>query len=229
MRDLKRTATVSGILFIIATAAGVLSVALLGSILDPEGLLDSVAADEGMVLAAALASLILAGAVIAIPVVMYPVLREDSEGVARGYLAARLAEGMIIIAGAISLLMLVTVSQESVESGGEAVFGATGTALVAAHDWTDVIGTQLVFGITALILNASMFRTLLVPRFISVWGLIGAALAICSSLAIVLLDLDPFATTSILFFLPIAIQEMVMAVWFIVKGFNPESINVGTA
>lgn len=217
----KRTATTVGILFIIATMAAAISVALIGSILDPQGILDNVAADDTNVVLAVLFDLVLAGAVIAIPVVMFPVLKQQSEGVARGYFAARLLEGMVIVLGAIVLLTLVTVSRESADVvDGATEFASIGSALVAARDWTDLIGTQLVFGVTALILNLSMFRSLLVPRFISIWGLIGAALAIVSTLSIMLLDLDPFSTASIVLLLPIAVQEMVMAIWFIVKGFN---------
>ncbi len=217
----KRTATTVGILFIIATMAGVISVALIGSILDPQGILDNVAADDTNVVLAVLFDLVLAGAVIAIPVVVFPVLKQQSEGVARGYFAARLLEGMVIVLGAIVLLTLVAVSRETADVVDSATeFGSIGSALVAARDWTDMIGTQLVFGVTALILNLSMFRSLLVPRFISIWGLIGAALAIVSTLSIMLLNLDPFSTASIVLLLPIAVQEMVMAIWFIVKGFN---------
>lgn len=222
----KRTATTVGILFIIATMAGVISVALIGSTLDPQGILHNVAADETNVVLAVVFDLVLAGAVIAIPVVMFPVLKQQSEGVARGYFAARMVEGVVIALGAIALLTLVTVSRESVDVVGATEFGSIGTALVAARDWTDLIGTQLVFGVTALILNLSMFRSLLVPRFISIWGLVGAALAVVSSLSIVLLDLDPFATISIILLLPIAVQEMVMAIWFIVKGFNLSAVAV---
>ena len=226
----KTTARVVGILFIIATAAGAASAAVLGSILEAEGLLDGVAANEARVLVAVFLDLVLVGAVVAIPVVMFPILRKHTEGVARGYFAARMVEGMIIMAGAIALLTLATVSQESADlGGGSSVFGATGTLLLAVREWTDLIGTQLVFGVTALILNLSMFRSLLVPRFISIWGLIGATLAVVSSLSSMFLGLDPFSVTSIVLFLPIAIQEMVMAVWFIVKGFNLSAMGAESA
>ncbi|MGI9584108.1 MAG: DUF4386 domain-containing protein [Acidimicrobiia bacterium] len=214
----KRTATTVGLLFILATVAGVISVALLGSTLDTPVALENVAAAETDIVVAALFSLLLAAAVIAIPVLLFPILRLQSDRVARGYFAFRILEGVVIVLGAISLLTLVTVSQESAE--GASGFWAVGAALVAAHDWTDVVGTQLVFGVTALILNLSMFRSLLVPRFISIWGIVGAALVVFLSLAIILFDLDPFSTTSIILFLPIAVQEMVMAIWFIVKGFD---------
>lgn len=217
----KKTATTVGVLFVIATVAGAASAAVLGSILEAEGLLANVASNEGKVLAAVFLDLVLVGAVVAIPVVMFPILRQHTEGVARGYFAARMVEGIVIMAGAIALLTLVTVSQESADlGGGGSVFGATGTLLLTVRETTDLIGTQLVFGVTALILNLSMFRSMLVPRFISIWGLIGATLAVVSSLSSMFLGLNPFSTTSILLFLPIAIQEMFMAGWFIVKGFN---------
>jgi len=217
----KKTAVTVGVLFIIATVAGAASAAVLGSILEADGLLANVASNEGKVLTAVLLDLVLVSAVVAIPVVMFPILRQHSEGVARGYFAARMVEGMIIMAGAIVLLTLATVSQESADlGGGGSGFGATGTLLLTVRETTDLIGTQLVFGATALILNLSMFRSMLVPRFISIWGLLGATLAVGSSLSIMLLGFDQFSTTSILLFLPIAIQEMFMAGWFIVKGFN---------
>lgn len=221
MSQPKKTATIVGVLFIIATMAAAASVAVLGSILEAEGLLDNVASSEGKVLAAVFLDLVLVGAVIAIPVVMFPILRQHTEGVARGYFAARMVEGMIIMAGALALLTLVTVSQESADLGsGSSIFGATGTLLLVVREWTDLIGTQLVFGVTALILNLSMFRSMLVPRSISIWGLIGATLAIASGLSSMFLGLDPVSTTSIILLLPIATQEMFMAGWFIVKGFN---------
>lgn len=221
MNQAKKTASIVGALFIVATVAGVASAAVLGSILEAEGLLDNVASSEGKVLAAVFLDLVLVGAVVAIPVVMFPILAQHTEGVARGYFAARMVEGMVIMAGAIALLTLVTVSQESAGLGdGGSFFGATGTFLLAAREWTDLIGTQLVFGVTAFILNLSMFRSMLVPRFISLWGLLGATLAIASSLSSMFLGLDPFSAASIVLFLPIAIQEMVMAGWFIVKGFD---------
>jgi hypothetical protein len=75
-------------------------------------------------------------------------------------------EGIVILAGALSLLMLVSVSRESVEAAALNVSGlpAAGVTLVVARDWTDLVGTQLIFGVTALILNYSFYRSRLVPR-----------------------------------------------------------------
>lgn len=219
MQSTRGTARTVGILFIVATAAAALSSGLLGSILDHSDLYSSVSTNKTRVLVAVLLDLITAGAVVSIPVVMFPFLKQHKEGIARGYFAARAIEGVVIIAGAISLLTLVTLSKDFVAtSGAEGV----GTALVAVRDWTDLMGTQLVFSVTALILNYSLYQSRLVPRFISVWGLIGAALAMASSVSGLFTGLDPFSTTTLATFLPLALNEMVLAVWLIAKGFHLE-------
>ena len=76
-----------------------------------------------------------------------------------------------------------------------------------------------------------LYRSKLIPRFISAWGFIAAALLLVGS---VLIMFDAFAGISesgleLIFALPIAVNEMVLAVWLIVKGFNPSAIASGSA
>jgi hypothetical protein len=75
-------------------------------------------------------------------------------------------------------------------------------------------------------LNAILWRTRLVPRVISGWGILGAALLLLGSLlnSLALLpDLSP-VLFELLLTMPIAVQEMVLAVWLIAKGVaGPES------
>jgi hypothetical protein len=95
-----------------------------------------------------------------------------------------------------------------------------GALLLSAHDWAYVIGGQIVFSVSAIILNYVLFQARLVPRFISVWGLIGAVLILAGGISGMF---DLFAEASVVetvIFLPIAVQEMVLAVWLIAKGFN---------
>lgn len=219
----KRTARIVGVLFIIATVAAAAGVALLGSVLGEPDVLARVTANETRVIVAGLLDLVTAGCVVAIPVLLYPILKRHDERIALGYMASRLVEGIVIVFGAITLLSLMTVAQEAAAAGA-AGFAATGAFLEGARDWTDLVGTQVVFGLTALILNYSFYRSRIVPRFISVWGLLGAALIVASSLTAVALGLDPFSTLAIALALPIAINEMVLAVWLIVKGFNRSAL-----
>lgn len=220
----RRAAAIVGALFIVATAAASVSVALLDPILGASDLLGSVHSNTTQVLVAVLSDLVLVAAVVAIPILLFPYLEQHRIGVARGYLAARMVEGLVILVGAIVLATLVTVSRESVEAGASIPgYQAVGATLLAARDWTDLIGTQLVFGFTALVLNYSLFYSKLVPRFISVWGFIGALLAIGAGLW-GMLSVSSFGTMSIVPFLPIAVNEMVLAVWLIAKGFSQPAL-----
>lgn len=213
-----RKARIVGVLFIVATAAAAASVAALGSVLD--GPLSEVLTNETMVITAVLLDFITAGAVVAISLVLFSVLKRDNESLALSYVVTRALEGIVIVAGAVGLLSLLSVSQELSAVGKSEGLEATGTLLQGARDWTDLVGTQLLFAITALILNYSFYGTKLVPRWISIWGFAGAALALTVAIAGMFVGLDPLSTASVLSFLPIAINEMVLAVWLIVKGFS---------
>jgi hypothetical protein len=217
-----------GVLFITATVAAALSQVTLGSLLEDPADLASMAADENQMVIGALLDLVTAGAVAAIAVVLFPILRRDGATVAVGYFAARTIEAAVIIVGAISLLSLSAWSQQAVEAGAASTseYQALGDLLLAVRDFTDLIGTQIVFALTALILNYSMYRSQLVPRPISGWGLLAAPLALAAGVA-GLFGLSPFSTLSILLFLPIAVNEMVLAVWLIVKGFNLTAVEAG--
>lgn len=210
-----------GVLFIAATLASVLGLVLLGSTLDDPGYLTSAAAHETRVTIVALLDLTAAALIVAIAVMMFPVLNQHSARIALGYVVTRLVEATITVVGTIGLLSILTLSQEYEQTGGSnpSGFEPLGPVLLAVRDWTDAIGAQTAFALSALILNASLYQTRLVPRFISVWGLLGGALAAAAGL-VGLFSGDPFSTISIVLILPIAVNEMALALWLIVRGFT---------
>ena len=129
-----------------------------------------------------------------------------------------------MIVGSISLLTLLTLSQEFVEAGapGASYFQTLGIVLLAIRDWAFLIGSGLMWSLSALILNVLLYQSKLVPRWLSVWGLAGAALSLANYLP------QFFGIDSIeILFLPIAVQEMVFAIWLIVKGLNSSAIASG--
>jgi hypothetical protein len=219
----KRNAVVSGVLFILATAAGILSVALLGSILDEPDYLVIVADTANQVTFAALLELIMAVAIGGIAVGLYPILKAQSTNMARGYLAARIFEAVPVIFAAIILLTIGVLGHENVNAGapdGNAL-QLSGSVMLAVRDNANLIGTQIFFSLTALILNYSLYRSKFAPRFLSIWGLAGAALILTAGLLTMFGITSAFSTISILLYLPIALQEMVFAVWLIVIGLKP--------
>jgi len=226
MNSIRKTAIIVGVLFITATVASSLAFAILAPILNAPDILVNVSANITQVIIGVLLLLIDCVAVVFIPVMLFPIFKKHNETLALGYLGFRIIESVILIVGSIILLSLLTLSQEYVQAAAPDVsyFQTLGTLLLAVYDWALLVGIMIVFSITALILNYLLYKSKLVPRFISVWGLIGATLL----LAVGLLEIFGFNLTEILS-LPIALQEMVFAVWLIVKGFNPSAIASGSA
>jgi len=230
MNSNRKTAVIVGVLFIIATVAGVLSVVFSGSILDAPDYLTKISANENRVLIGALLVLIMGAAVASIPFMMFPIFKKHNEALALGYVVFRALEAVIDFAVAISFLLLITLSQGFVKAGAAdaSYFQALGTLLLEAGDWTGV-PLDIVFGLGALILNYLLYQSKLIPRFISVWGLIGGTLMLPAGLLGMFGLISPFSTTTIFLALPIAVNEMFLAVWLIVKGFNPSAIASGSA
>jgi hypothetical protein len=221
MNTHRKTAIIVGVLFIAATVASSLSFIILEPILDALDYLISVSANESQVIMAALLMLIDVVAVVGIAIMMYPILKKHHEAIALGYVAARIIEGVFFIVYLVPVLLLLTLSQEFVKAGAPdaSYFQTGGTLLLAASDWTLVLGLRLAFALSALILNYSLYQSKLIPRWLSGWGFVGGTLVF----VLLLLRFFSINLTEI-FDLPIALQEMVFAVWLIVKGFNPTAI-----
>ncbi len=76
------------------------------------------------------------------------------------------------------------------------------------------------FGLSAVLLNFVVYRARLVPRWLSGWGLAGAAPWMAAGVLVLYGLVEPFSTTQTVLAIPIGVQGMALAVWLIVKGFN---------
>ena len=191
-----------------------------------------VSENANQVIIGVLLYLIDCAAVVAIPIMLFPIFKKHNEALALGYVGSRIIESVTLIVGHISLLSLLTLSQEYVQAGAPDAtnFQALGALLLAVIDRALLLGVEFVFSVTALILNYLLFRSKLIPRFISVWGLIGATLLLVSGFLVMFgLSPSPTSAISMLLSLPISLQEMVFAVWLIGKGFNSYAITFGSA
>jgi hypothetical protein len=212
-----------GVLFIIGTVAGVLTLPFAGSLDDPDYLIN-VSANETQAIIGALLALSM-GCLVMVPVMMFPIFKKHNEALALGYVVLRVLEVVTYIVVVISWLLILTLSQEYVKAAppDTSYFQTFGTLLRAAGDWNDFVMT-IVFCIGALMFYSLLYQSKLIPRFISVWGLIGAILHLVEGLLGMFGLISRFSTISIFLFLPIAVNEMFLAVWLIVKGFNPSAI-----
>jgi hypothetical protein len=167
--------------------------------------------------------MILALACLGTAVALYPVVKRQNEGVALGFVGTRVLEAAIIVTGIVTLLSVVTLRQ----AGAEADALVAGHALVAAHHWTLLLGPGFIAGVNALLLGSLMYRSGLVPRIIPLVGLIGAPLLLASCTATLFGLWGQFSPVALVLVLPVALWELSLGVWLVVKGFNPSPITAG--
>jgi hypothetical protein len=213
----RTTSRIVGVLFIVASATAIAGGALLLPIDEPD-FLTEVAARETQIVTGVVLELMLVAAVVAIAVLMYPILRRQDEAGALGYVGARTLEGGLLLAAAVSGLIVLSLSQEYVASGLEGV-QALGDAILAVREWTYLLGSMVALGVGALILNGLLLRSRLVPAWMSVWGLAGGGLILVRGL-VEAYGVEVSGVAQGLLAAPIALQEMVLAVWLIVRGFD---------
>lgn len=220
----RTTARLVGGLFIVATLAGVLAALLHEPVRDANDYLIEVALSEQRGATVALLELTMGITVAAIAVAIYPLLARSGVRMALGYVVVRAMEGLLIVVGAVGSLTLLTMGGAYVdEPRPDASLQAIGEALLVEGDWL-WSAVAIVFALSAVILNAVLFRARLVPRWLSLWGLLGGAMWVVSSV-LVLYGLDRSSTTVMA--APIGLQEMVFAVYLIVRGFHPTAAGLG--
>jgi hypothetical protein len=221
----RKTAIIAGTLLIIATFASILSNLFLKSV-HSSNYLGEISANGNLVTEGALLMVIAAVTSASIAISLYPVLKKYSEGLALGAVGFRLIEGVFYIVGILGLVLLLTLSQEFVQAGtpDASVYQILGTLLLAGREWVGFGIAPTVFGLGSLMYYSIFYQTELIPRWLSGWGLAGAVLCMVASVSVMSGLISPLSTIHIVLNLPIALQEMVMAVWLIVKGFNPSAI-----
>ena len=230
----RKTAVIVGILFIIGSVSGILSGVVTAPIRAGSTYPLNISASETQWISGTLFVMLMGLSLAMMPVLLYPIFKKHNEVLAFGAVLFRGAiEAISYAFMVISMLLLLTVSE---------IYGATGAAdasnlqtlgamLTAAKDWTEMWGA-IIFSIGGLMIYALFYQTRLVPRWLSGWGFIGGVLYIVANVVSMFSPLHIAPSIGIgigLLLVPTAIQEMVFAVWLIVKGFNPSPIAVGSA
>ena len=223
MDSLRKTALVAGVFYLI-TFISIPTLSLYGPVKNHRDWILGSGAHTG-VLVGGFLEVIVALAGIGTAVTLYPVVKRQNEGVALGFVAARILEAAMIFTGVISLLSLVTLRQDlggTAAGANAAALVTTGASHVAVYNWTFLLSQSLMPGINALLLGSLLYRSRLVPRIIPVVGLIGAPLLICTVITTLFggfkLGSPELAA------LPVGAWELSLGVWLVVKGFKPAPI-----
>jgi hypothetical protein len=224
MNSYRKTARIVGVLFITAMVTGMLRYFILDPILDAPDYLINVSTNESQVIIGVLFFYIMAVAVVGIAIVIYPILKKHNEALALGYVAARIVEGVLFLVAILAILTLWTLSQEFVKAGAPdaSYLQAAGELLLAVRYWAYNVLWPITLSLGALMFYYLLYQSKLIPRWLSVWGFIGAILFPVAWLSL----FGP--TISGPFLLPLVVNEVVLAVWLIVKGFSPSAIASGS-
>ncbi|WP_417898060.1 DUF4386 domain-containing protein [Bacillus haimaensis] len=215
----RRSAVITGVLLIAGMVAGIFSVV---PVIDGADYIVKAVTYENQVFIGAFFQLLMVVAYVGIPILMYPILSKHNKGLALGSVAFGIIAGVFIIIGVIILLLLLTLSREFAEIGtlDLSYFQTLGELLQAGRDLVNHVAMTLGFVLAMLLFNCIFYETKLVPRWLSVWGIIGSALSILASLLFMIRFIGLDAAYMMLN-IPIAFQQLVLAIWLIGKGFKP--------
>lgn len=225
----RKVAVWVGVLYIVATVAPVSTLGAWGTLTDGPGILTNAAASEGQLILVALLNLVMAVAVAGVAFMIYPVLKRVAdtavkEGLAVWYVGTRVTEGAIFVVAVLATLAFLPLSQEFIAAGAPdgSHFQTSGVVLQSTIDLAYALG-QTVFAIGAAMLYYLLYQSRIIPRWLSLWGLVASPLFVVASLSLMWTG-DPNSTLSTVLYVPMAIQEMVLAVWLIAKGFNSAAL-----
>ena len=218
VREHRGAATTAGVLYIIGTVSGFLSLAVSSPVGDSADPLASASTHQGSVVTGAMLVLVMGLSLALIPVVLFPILRRVNEVLAVGYLVLRGAvETTCYVLLAVSWLLFASLG--GVTQGSDGVGSWLGDTLFNAEAPNTVLA--LVFCLGATFFYVALYRSRIVPRWISVWGLAAIPLYVAAAMLAAYGVVGAAATGQVLLFMPMAVQEMVLAVWMIARGFRP--------
>jgi len=214
----RKIALAAGVLYLL-TFVSIPTLALYGQVKSANYIIG--AGPDTAVIIGGILEIIVALAGIGTAVVLFPVLKKQSEGLALGLVASRVLEASTIFLGVAFLLSIVTLRQAG--AGADAL--VTSHTLVALYDRIFLLGQSFMPAVNDLLLGFLLYKSRLVPRALSLIGLVGGPLLIAGYIAVLFGLIGQHASLAGLSALPVALFEFSLGVWLTVKGFNPSATN----
>jgi Domain of unknown function (DUF4386) len=231
MDTTRRTARLAGVLFIITFITSIpAALVLYTPVLDDANYIVGAGADDTGVALGALLEVLLIIANVGTAVVLFPILRRQSERLALGFVGARLMESTFIAIGIVSVLSILTLREDFAGAGGDpGSFVTVGKSLVAVHDWTFLLGPGFIVGVgNGLILGWLMYRSGLVPRPMALLGLVAGPVLCAAGIGMLFGLFEPGSAPQVLATAPEFVWELSLGIYLLVKGFKPSPITTGT-
>lgn len=222
----QRTARIAGVWFILTFVFSIPAVLLYDPVLNDAKYILGTGADA-QVRMGALLEILTAVANIATAVVLFPILKRQSESIALGYVGLRIVESTVIVMGIASVLAVVALRQDA--AGGADAVGI-GQSLVAFKDQTFLLGPAFCAGLgNGLLLGYLMYRSGLVPRPMALIGLVGGPIACATATAVLFGAYEQQSPVNFLFTAPEIVWEASLGIWLLAKGFRPVALITGAA
>lgn len=218
----KRSAFFGGLFYLITFASSIPALILLGPVLNDANYIISAGADTQVVWGTVL-DLVNALTCIGSAVILFPVVKRQSETLALGFVTTRIFEAAVIVIGIVSLLTVVSLRQPGATGAHADSLVMAGQALVAARDWTFLLGPNVMAALNAVLLGTLMYKSGLVPRVIPMMGLIGAPLLLAVTIATIF-GLTDHGSAWWLLVAPIFFWELSLGLYLTFKGFKPAAV-----
>jgi hypothetical protein len=221
---MRRTSLTAGILYLF-TFVSIPTLTLYKPVKDSVGTFVLGAGSDTGVMWAALSEIVVGLAGVGTAVVLFPVLRRQSQTAALGVVAARLLETALILVGVVSMLTIVSLRSDVAGTPGadQASLVTTGHALVAVYTKTFLVSQSLMPVIVDLLLGYLLYRSGLVARILPLIALVGAPLLLASDFAVFFGAYSNVSVFALLGAVPVAAFEFSLGVYLVVKGFKPSS------
>jgi hypothetical protein len=218
---------VAGALFVAATVTSLLGTGMLNPVFSGSDYLLKISAHQDRIVVGTFFQIVAAFASAGIAVSLYPVLKRYGEALALGSVGFRLLEGALYLVAAIGTLLLLQVGQDATAGSRIPSYLQTSGALLRT------LGDQAgLTGVLAFYLGASMYyyvfyRSRFIPRWLSGWGLAGTTLGAFAGLLVLFRVTGYMSATQVVLNLPVGVNEMVLAIWLLVRGFDSSAAASG--
>jgi hypothetical protein len=219
MTTTRASARVAGVLLLCATAASLIDRALIAPILGSADYLAATAGNSDRVVAGAFFQVATGLTSAAIALAMYPVVARYAAGLAIGSVGFRLIEGTFYLVGGLGALLVVSLAHQVTSGGPEAAAAPWGQVLLDLRDRSSQIGI-LAFYVGGTLYYLAFLRHRLIPRWLSVWGLVSTALGFASAVLVFCGAIGLFSALQVASNLPIFLNEIVLAIWLLAVGFT---------
>jgi len=234
MNTYRTNAIIVGVLFLIALILNLIASGISDPILSAPDYLDKAYSNKTPIIIGCLLNFICAVAMIFIPIVLFPVAKKFSVNLALGYVVFRFLEGVFFIYLAIKTLTFVSLSKAYISAEGQSAFylQALGQSIQSEFHWAMLVYITI-FTLGALTFYSLLFKSKLVPRFLSIWGILAAGVMVVAVMmgmfSMGIFNNMPLMQAMVYFAPPIALNELTLSIWLIAKGFNASAISVMAA